>query len=284
MHLCTLCTICQVWFLSSQKEIHENGWRHTNNAFKLYKVKFFDIVIPRKKRNLRSNRILRILNKRELKTLQEYWMIIGVSLSLYVNVGIQVKKNRVKSFGIEQMHLNDSTVIVNGQNTIAIYLQQFLNANICGEIFNIAYTLYQNGPHCQRTSSKIINGKKGKMVMSGYKSRGIIERFIRSNEFHLLSDKLATLITQELIHIFPSWLKKLEECGNSVSNFGRLGNIPFSTMSITLDFYNNNHCDIGDIDYGFFIWFSKGKYTNLSFFLNYLLFLFKLLILFIYII
>ena len=92
------------------------------NAFKLYKNKFFDIVIPRKKRNLRSNRILRILNKRELKTLQEYWMIIGVSLPLYVNVGIQVKKNRVKSFEIEHMHLNNSTVIVSGQNTIAIYL------------------------------------------------------------------------------------------------------------------------------------------------------------------
>ena len=99
MHFCTLYTICQVSFLSSQKEMHENNWRHTNNAFKLYKNDFFDIVIPRKKRNMRSNRILRILNKKELKTLQEYWMIIGVSLPLYVNVGIQVKKNRVKSFG-----------------------------------------------------------------------------------------------------------------------------------------------------------------------------------------
>ena len=188
----------------------------------MYKNELFDIVIPRKKRNLRSNRILRILNKRELKTLQEYWMIIGVSLPLYVNVGIQVKKNKVKSFGIEHMHLNNSTVIVSGQNTIAIYLQQFLNASKCAEIFTIAYTLYQSGPNCQRVSSKIINGKKGKMVMYGYKCRGIIERLSRSNEFHLLSDKLSTLITQELIHIFPSWLKKLEECSNSLSNFGRI--------------------------------------------------------------
>ena len=128
MHLCTLCTICQVSFLSSQKEMHENSWHHTNNAFKLYKNEFFDIAIPRKKRNMHSNKILRILNKRELKTLQEYWMIIRVSLALYVNVGIQVKKNRVKSFRIEHMHLNNSTVIVSGQSTIAIYLQQFLNA------------------------------------------------------------------------------------------------------------------------------------------------------------
>ena len=191
----TLCTICQVSFLSSQKEIHENSWCHTNNAFKLYKNEFFDIVISRKKRNLRTNRILRILNKRELKTLQEYWMIIGVSLPLYVNVGIQVKKNRVKSFGIEHMHLNNSTVIVSGQNTIAIYLQQILNATKYDEIFNIAYTLYQNGPNCQRTSSKIIDSKKEKMVMCEYKSKGIIERFSQFNEFHLLSDKLATLIT-----------------------------------------------------------------------------------------
>ena len=122
MHLCTLCTICQVSFLSSQKEMHENGWLYINNAFKLYKNEFFDIVIPKKKRNLRNNRILRILNKRELKTLQKYWMIIGVSLPLYVNVGIQVKRNRVKSFGIEHMHLNNSTVIVSDQNIIAIYV------------------------------------------------------------------------------------------------------------------------------------------------------------------
>ena len=87
-------------------------------------------------------------------------MIIGVSLPLYVNVGIQVKKNRVKSFGIEHMHLNNFTVIVSGQNTIAIYLQQFLNASKCAEIFIIAYTLYQSGPNCQRVSSKIIDGKK----------------------------------------------------------------------------------------------------------------------------
>ena len=74
----------------------------------------------------------------------------------------------------------------------------------------------------------------------------------------------------------------MEECSNSISNFERLGNTPFSAMSITLDFYNNNHCDIGDIGYGFSIWFSKGKYRNLLFPLNYLLFLFKLLISFIY--
>ena len=58
--------------------------------------------------------------------------------------------------------------------------------------------------------------------MCGYKCRGIIERFSRSNEFHLFSNKLGTLITQELIHIFPSYLKKLEECSNLVSNFGRI--------------------------------------------------------------
>ena len=114
----------------------------------MYKNEFFDIVIPKKKGNLRSNRILRILNKGELKTLQKYWMIIGVSLPSYVNVGIQVKRNRVKSFGIERMHLNNSTVIVSDQNTIAIYLQQFLNASKCAEIFTIAYTLYQSGPNC----------------------------------------------------------------------------------------------------------------------------------------
>ena len=90
-------------------------------------------------------------------------------------------------------------------------------------------------------------------MMCGYKYRDVIERFSRSNEFHLLSDKLAILITLKLIHIFPSWLKKLEKCSNSVSNFGQLGNSHFSTMSITLNFYNNNHCDVGDIGYGFFI-------------------------------
>ena len=104
-------------------------------------------------------------------------MIIGVSLPLYIHVGIQIKKNRVKSFGIEHMHLNNSTVIVSGQNTIAIYLQQFLNASKCAEIFTITYTLYQSGSNCQRVSSKIIDGKKGKMVICGYKCRGIIERF-----------------------------------------------------------------------------------------------------------
>ena len=282
MHLCTLCTICQVSFLSSQKDVYEKGRRHTNNAFKLYKNEFFEIIVPRRKRNLSNNKILRILNKRELKTLQEYCMIIGVSLPLHVNVGIQVKKNRMKSFGVEHMHLNSSTVIVSGQNTIAIYLQQFLNASTCVEIFTIAYILYQGGPNYQRISSKIVNDKKGKMVMCGYKCRGVIERFSRSNEFHLLSNKLATLITQELILVFRSWLKKLEECSNSINNFGQLGNSPFSTMSITLDFYNNNHCDVGDIGYGFFIWFSKGKYTNPLFLLNYLLFQFKLLFLIIY--
>ena len=168
------------------------------------------------------------------------------------------------------MHLNNSTVIVSGQNTII--LQQFLNASKCAEIFTIAYTLYQSGPNYQRILSKIIDGKKGKVVMCGYKCRGIIETFNRSNEVHLLSDKLATLITQELIHIFSFWLKKLKECSNSISNFERFGNSLFSTMSITLDFYNNNHCDVGDIGYEFFIWFSKGKYTNLLFLLNYLLF------------
>ena len=92
MHLCTLCTICQVSFLSSQKEVHEKGWLYANNAFKLYKNEFFDIVVPRRKKSLHSNKILRILNKRELKTLQEYWMIIGVLLPLHVNVGIEVKR------------------------------------------------------------------------------------------------------------------------------------------------------------------------------------------------
>ena len=54
---------------------------------------------------------------------------------------------------------------------------------------------------------KKVDGKKGKMVMCGYKCRCIIERFSQSNEFHLFSNKLSILITQELIHIFPSWLK-----------------------------------------------------------------------------
>lgn len=120
----------------------------------------------------------------------------------------------------------------------------------------MAYNLYQFGP-CERKSKKIINGKKSKMVMCGYKSRGIIKRFSRSNEFHLLSDKLAILISKELIQIFPSWFKKFEEFSNPIGSFGRLDNSPFSTISITLDFFNNNHCDVGDLGYGFLIWFSK---------------------------
>ena len=131
-------------------------------------------------------------------------MIIGVSLPLHMNVGIEVKKNRVKYFGVEHMHLNSSTIIVSGQRTVAIYLEQFLNASKYAEIFTIAYTLYQSGPNCQRVSSKILNGKKGKMVMYGYKCRGVIERCSRSNEFHVLHNKLAILITQESILIFPS--------------------------------------------------------------------------------
>ena len=189
----------------------------------------------------------------------------------------------MKSFGVEHMYLNSSTVIVSGQCTVVIYLQQFLNACKCAEIFTIVYYLYRGRPNCQKVSSKIVNGKKGKMMMCGYKCRGVIERFSWSNEFHLFSNKLVTLITQELILIFLSWFKKLEECSNSVNNFGQLGNFPFYTMSISLDFYNNNHCDVGDIGYGFFIWFSKDKYTNLLFLLNYLLFQFKLNYLFIYI-
>ena len=88
MHLCILYTICNVSFLSFQNKVHQKGWRHAYNAFKLYKNEFFDIVVPRRKRNLQSNKILRVLNKREMKILKEYWMIIGFSLPMHMNVGI----------------------------------------------------------------------------------------------------------------------------------------------------------------------------------------------------
>ena len=58
-----------------------------------------------------------------MKILKEYWMIIRVSLPIDVNDDIEVKKDKVKSFGIENMHLNNSTIIVSGQHIIAIYLQ-----------------------------------------------------------------------------------------------------------------------------------------------------------------
>ena len=58
--------------------------------FKLYKNAFFDLINPKKKRNLHSNEILRVLNKKEMETLKQYWNIIGVSYSMDINVNIEI--------------------------------------------------------------------------------------------------------------------------------------------------------------------------------------------------
>ena len=90
MHLCTLCIICNITFLTSQKEEHERGGCYACNEFKSYKNTFFDLIVFRKKKSLLSNKILRVSNKKEMKALKQHWNIIGVLLSIDVNVGIEV--------------------------------------------------------------------------------------------------------------------------------------------------------------------------------------------------
>lgn len=56
---------------------------------------------------------------------------MGISLPMHVNVGIEVKNKRVKTFGANSIHLNDSVVLVSGQKTIIIYLQQYISPFKC---------------------------------------------------------------------------------------------------------------------------------------------------------
>jgi hypothetical protein len=75
----------------------------------------------------------------------------------------------------------------------------------------------------------------------------------------MVSDALASMITKFLLTNFSSWFEGFKACSNPSGSFGRLGILPFSTISITLDYYNDNHRDLGNIDFGVSIWFCKGK-------------------------
>ena len=55
--------------------------------FNVYKSNFHSIIIPKKKRFLRSTN-LKTFSNREMKALKEYWNMIGLSLPLEVNIDL----------------------------------------------------------------------------------------------------------------------------------------------------------------------------------------------------
>jgi hypothetical protein len=63
--------------------------------FNVYKSNFHSIIIPKKKRSLWSTNLLKTFSNREMKTLKEYWNIIGLSLPLGFNIGLKVKELEV---------------------------------------------------------------------------------------------------------------------------------------------------------------------------------------------
>ena len=84
--------------------------------------------------------------------------------------------------------------------------------------------------------------------MAGYKTRGVIKKFSRTKRFHRISDQLTSLITKILVSNFSSWFERFEGFTNPLGTFEPLGTSPFSTMSTTHDYFNNNHCDLGDVN------------------------------------
>jgi hypothetical protein len=262
------CTLCNVDYHDTQMQVHMSWKKHQTILFDNYRKFIFPmLVIPRKKRTVRSTSPLKVLSQREVKMLREYWSVTGISLPIEVSNGIKVKEGGAKTLGAAQMFLKESTVIVSGHRTVAIYLHRFLDAHMCSELFDIALEIYNSGPSCKRTSERTIDGVQGKMVMGGYKTRGVIEKFSRSEQFHSLCEIVADSIAAKLSPVFPSWFNTFEDFSNPIGDFGRIGASPFSTMSVTLDFFNYNHCDIGDMGYGIFAWFSKGAYEIIEFFL-----------------
>jgi hypothetical protein len=106
------------------------------------------------------------------------------------------------------------------------------------------------------------------MVIVEYKIRREIERNNDTSRFYRVSDTLVSMIIEFFIPDFPSWFEGFEAFSNPSGSFGWLGTSPFSSMSITLNYFNNNHRDLGDIHFGVFLWFCKDKLCYHIFFPN----------------
>jgi hypothetical protein len=48
------------------------------------------------------------------------------------------------------------------------------------------------------------------MVMAGYKTIGVIERYSKIKRFHKITDQLTNLITKKLVSNFSSWFERFE--------------------------------------------------------------------------
>jgi hypothetical protein len=85
-----------------------------------------------------------------------------------------------------------------------MHLYEHLDHTKCTQFYNLLLKLYESSPHCKRTFKTVIDGKKGKMVMADYKTRGVIKRYSRTQRFHMISNQLVGLITKFLVPNFSS--------------------------------------------------------------------------------
>lgn len=73
------------------------------------------------------------------------------------------------------------------------------------------------------------------------------------------------MLYHHLRSLFPLVLEQLEMIWakeNLPAGVGRVGESPFTAISVTKDYSCNPHIDEGDQNYGFFIWLgANGKYS-----------------------
>ena len=195
----------------------------------------------------------------------------GVSIPLGICHVIYVSKN--VEFLDALTEITNSAILVENEKVVAVIDFNFFSNELINTLTNECSILYTAGGIVER-------GKKnsgGDMVVFGWRNSladgfGIYKQTNRKGrekrqkishvDLNTLSARTASTIFDVLNTQMSSWIKDLEnlvpkELG---ALWGRIGNTPFTTMSVTENYWSPDHIDDKDGGSGFIFWVHEGNF------------------------
>ena len=252
------CDLCdRIMVSQAQLEFHYKSKKHTNMVVKstLYNTKNVttpDEVVIQKFRSQ------------------------GISIPIGIRHVIYVSKN--VDFLDSLTEITTSAILVENEKIVAIIDFNFFSNELINILTNECSILYTAGGIVERGKEK----SGGDMVVFGwrncYADFGIYKqtnRKGREKDMKISAVDLNTLSARTVSRVFDvlntqmsSWIKDLEnlvpkELG---AMWGRIGNTPFTTMSVTENYWSPDHIDDKDGGSGFIFWVHEGNFQSQNLF------------------
>ena len=201
----------------------------------------------------------------------------GVSIPIGIRHVIYVSKkvDSVDAF----TEITTSAILVENEKVVAIIDFNFFSNELINILTNECSILYTEGGIVERGKEK----SGGDMVVFGWRNSwadgfGIYKQTNRKGreknmkisavDLNTLSARTASRVFDVLNTQMSSWMEDLEnlvpkELG---ALWGRVGNTPFTTMSVTENYWSPDHTDDKDGGPGFIFWVHEGNFQSLNLF------------------